>query len=189
MRRPIVAIWEKEIAFNPNWITWKESGYKSVLGYKDVDFNAVIDKMATGEFPSVSTSLIARNIIDIFKGAIKPGCMITRRIKLENVIKDGIEALINDKENHVKILIDMDNKILVLIFEEPPDVIRKEYGTYGDILVRFVFGDAKSNPEVEIKKHQVLESYEYPRLSEISAIMIAGSSETLGQNMLHGEMR
>ncbi|RTE80797.1 hypothetical protein BHE90_004689 [Fusarium euwallaceae] len=163
-----VAIWEKEIAFNPNWITWKESCYKSVLGYQDIDFNAVIDKMATG--------------------AIKPGCMVTRRIKLENVVKDGIEALINDKENHVKILINMDNnmtsshRILVLAFEEPPDVIRKEYGTYGDILVRFVFGDAKPNPEVEIKKHQVLESYEYPQLSETSAIMIAGSKYSAFEN-------
>lgn len=80
-------------------------------------------------------------------------------------------------------------RILVLAFEEPPDMIHQEYGTYGDILVRSVFGDAKSNPDVEIKEHHVLESYEYPQLSEISAIMIAGSSETPVQDMLHGEMR
>lgn len=44
-----VAIWEKEIPFNPNWITWKESAYKSVLGYQREDFEAVIENLGTGE--------------------------------------------------------------------------------------------------------------------------------------------
>jgi len=34
-----------------------------------------------------------------------PGDMITRKIALENVVEDGIKALITDKENHVKILV------------------------------------------------------------------------------------
>lgn len=73
-------------------------------------------------------------------------------------------------------------RILVLEFEEPPDVIREEYGTHGDLLVRFVFGDLKDSPQVEIKKHRVLENHEYPRLSGISAIVITGSSEPPAQN-------
>lgn len=44
-----VAIWEKEIPFNPNWITWKESTYKSVLGYQREDYQAVIENLRTGE--------------------------------------------------------------------------------------------------------------------------------------------
>jgi threonine dehydrogenase-like Zn-dependent dehydrogenase len=44
-----VAIWEKEVPFNPNWITWKESSYKSVLGYGPEDFKAVIENLGTGE--------------------------------------------------------------------------------------------------------------------------------------------
>lgn len=44
-----VAIWE-EIAFNPNWVTFKESVYKSVLGYQREDFQAVIDNLANGEY-------------------------------------------------------------------------------------------------------------------------------------------
>lgn len=36
--------------------------------------------------------------------------MITAKIRLENVVKDGIKALINDKDNHVKILIDINAK-------------------------------------------------------------------------------
>lgn len=85
-----VAIWEKEIPFNPNWITWKESAYKSVLGYQREDYQAVIENMRTG--------------------AIQPNGMITRKIKLENLVEDGIKTLIHDKNNHVKILVDINAK-------------------------------------------------------------------------------
>ncbi|KAI1271986.1 GroES-like protein [Xylaria sp. FL0933] len=82
-----VAIWEKEIPFNPNWITWKESNYKSVLGYRREDFEAVIENLRTG--------------------SIKPNGMITAKIKFENVVEDGIKRLISDKDSHVKILVDV----------------------------------------------------------------------------------
>ncbi|KAI0532856.1 GroES-like protein [Xylaria digitata] len=82
-----VAIWEKEIPFNPNWVTAKESTYKSVLGYRKSDFEAVIENLRTS--------------------AIKPSGMITAKIKFENVVKDGIKRLISDKDNHVKILVDI----------------------------------------------------------------------------------
>ncbi|KAJ4256166.1 hypothetical protein NW762_009243 [Fusarium torreyae] len=82
-----VAIWEKEIPFNPNWVTWKESAYKSVLGYTPEDFQAVIDNLASG--------------------AIEPSLMITKKIKLENIVEDGIKALIHDKDHQVKVLVDM----------------------------------------------------------------------------------
>ncbi|KAJ3578651.1 hypothetical protein NPX13_g1916 [Xylaria arbuscula] len=82
-----VAIWEKEIPFNPNWVTWKESTFKSVLGYRKQDFEAVIENLRTG--------------------AIKPKSMITAKIKFDNLVEDGIKRLIFDKNNHVKILVDM----------------------------------------------------------------------------------
>ncbi|TPX16834.1 uncharacterized protein E0L32_003396 [Thyridium curvatum] len=85
-----VAIWEKEIPFNPNWITWKESSYKSVLGYQKEDYEAVIENLRTG--------------------AINPKGMITRKIKLENLVEDGIKTLIHDKDSHVKILVDVNDK-------------------------------------------------------------------------------
>jgi threonine dehydrogenase-like Zn-dependent dehydrogenase len=50
-----VAIWEKETLFNPNWLTMKESSYKSVLGYHPEDFQAVIDAIASGK-STVSSS-------------------------------------------------------------------------------------------------------------------------------------
>lgn len=33
--------------------------------------------------------------------------MITRKIKLDNIVEDGIKALVHDKDNQVKILVDM----------------------------------------------------------------------------------
>ncbi|KAJ2992617.1 hypothetical protein NUW58_g2106 [Xylaria curta] len=85
-----VAIWEKEIPFNPNWVTGKESIFKSVLGYQKEDFEAVIENLRTG--------------------AIKPNGMITAKIKFENVVQDGIKRLISDRDNHVKILVDVNAK-------------------------------------------------------------------------------
>lgn len=36
--------------------------------------------------------------------------MITAKIRLENVVKDGIKVLVTDKDNHMKILIDINAK-------------------------------------------------------------------------------
>jgi hypothetical protein len=36
--------------------------------------------------------------------------MITSRIRLEDLVEGGIKALINDKESHVKILVEMRGK-------------------------------------------------------------------------------
>lgn len=43
----------------------------------------------------------------IDKGTIKPQDMITRKIALDRVVEDGFEALIHEKDKHVKIMIDM----------------------------------------------------------------------------------
>lgn len=43
-------------------------------------------------------------------GAINPKGMITRKIKLENLVEDGIKTLIHDKDSHVKILVDVNDK-------------------------------------------------------------------------------
>lgn len=36
--------------------------------------------------------------------------MITRKVKLENLVEDGIKVLINDKDNQVKVLVDVNDK-------------------------------------------------------------------------------
>ncbi len=39
---------------------------------------------------------------------MNPEAMITRKIKLDEVEEKGFKALINDKDNHVKILVDIE---------------------------------------------------------------------------------
>ncbi|KAK1089191.1 hypothetical protein LTR33_000168 [Friedmanniomyces endolithicus] len=82
-----VAIWEKSIPFNPNWLVFREASYKGVLGYQKKDFEGVIK--AIGE------------------GKIKPAPMITSRIQMDRLVDDGYWALIKEKDKHVKILVDM----------------------------------------------------------------------------------
>lgn len=43
-------------------------------------------------------------------GSLKPEKMITSKIKLEDLVEGGIKALINDKESHVKILVEVGGK-------------------------------------------------------------------------------
>ena len=38
---------------------------------------------------------------------MKPSKMITSKIQLEDLVESGIKALINDKESHVKILVEV----------------------------------------------------------------------------------
>ena len=82
-----VAIWEKGIDFNPNNLVFGEKKYTAVLGYQKPDFHYVIK--ALGE------------------GALQPDKMITKKIKIDEVVEEGFRALINDKDNQVKILIDV----------------------------------------------------------------------------------
>ena len=57
-----VAIFEKEIPFNPMWLTFREATYKSVLGYQRKDYEGVLEALG--------------------KGTIKPEGMITGKIKV-----------------------------------------------------------------------------------------------------------
>ncbi|KAB2577001.1 Sorbitol dehydrogenase [Lasiodiplodia theobromae] len=82
-----VAIWEKEVPFQPNMLTFKEATYTSVLGYQRKDFEAVIENLANGH--------------------LKPQRMITGRIQLEELIEKGFMPLIHEKEKNVKILVEM----------------------------------------------------------------------------------
>ena len=44
-----VAIWEREVPFQPNDLVMKESKYTAVLGYQKKDFQTVLDLLADGE--------------------------------------------------------------------------------------------------------------------------------------------
>jgi threonine dehydrogenase-like Zn-dependent dehydrogenase len=50
-------------------------------------------------------------LIRHFTGRMKPEGMITKTIALDKVVEEGFTTLIEDKENHVKILVDVGNSI------------------------------------------------------------------------------
>jgi threonine dehydrogenase-like Zn-dependent dehydrogenase len=82
-----VAIWEKAVPFNPNWLVFREAHYQAVLGYQKKDFQGVIKALGDG--------------------LIKPKQMITSRIKMDRLVEDGYMGLILEKGRHVKILVDV----------------------------------------------------------------------------------
>jgi threonine dehydrogenase-like Zn-dependent dehydrogenase len=121
-----VAIWEKEVPVQPNWFVFGEKQFKAgklnslwswkmaliqwiVLGYLQKDYAGVIDAISEGK--------------------LQPVKMITSKIRVDRVVEDGYtpwvtdrlnplsqrfdlftltaSRLINEKDKHVKILVDM----------------------------------------------------------------------------------
>ncbi|CAM2993024.1 2,3-butanediol dehydrogenase [Paenibacillus sediminis] len=79
----IVSIWENEASVKPNQIVMKERSVIGIIGYRDV-FPAVLQLMKQGYFPADK--------------------LVTKRIKLDNIVQEGFEALLKEK-NQVKILV------------------------------------------------------------------------------------
>ncbi|PQE21650.1 hypothetical protein CJF32_00004358 [Rutstroemia sp. NJR-2017a WRK4] len=82
-----VAIWEKSVPFNPNWLVHREGKYIGTIGYLRQDFEETIQAIASG--------------------SLSPSRMITSKISLPNVERDGFKELIHNKEKHVKILVEL----------------------------------------------------------------------------------
>lgn len=101
-----VAIWEKEVPFQPNWLVFREASYKAVLGYQKKDF-----QVSDGKEPLMSSTHLLikfQGVVDALgQGTLKPASMITSRIHMSQLVKDGYLALINEKDKHVKILVDV----------------------------------------------------------------------------------
>jgi threonine dehydrogenase-like Zn-dependent dehydrogenase len=101
-----VAIWEKEVPFNPNMLVFKEAKYTAVLGYQRKDVQAVIDQLAAGK-SGAEEDVVVCAAANMRIGKLKPAKMITSKIQLKDLVDGGIKALIHDKENHVKILVEV----------------------------------------------------------------------------------
>ncbi|KAE9984413.1 hypothetical protein BLS_002444 [Venturia inaequalis] len=82
-----IAVWEKPCTIQPNKFVFKERRYMGIATYVGGDFEEVIAAIGSGR--------------------MKPGGMITKRIRLEEVEKEGFEALIRDKAGQVKILVEV----------------------------------------------------------------------------------
>ncbi|KAI0761327.1 alcohol dehydrogenase GroES domain protein [Trametes elegans] len=85
-----VAVWETHPTLDIGSLTYKEVVLTSVLGYDRVH-PELIQAVAQGKFEGLET-------------------LVTRRIGLEDVVDKGIKALINEKDEHVKILVSPDLK-------------------------------------------------------------------------------
>ena len=71
------------------------------------DFEAVLEAISSGE---LMFSELSPHTNDI-SGRMKPEGMITKTIQLDKVVEEGFTTLIEDKENHVKILVDVGNSV------------------------------------------------------------------------------
>ncbi|EXL69657.1 hypothetical protein FOPG_14383 [Fusarium oxysporum f. sp. conglutinans race 2 54008] len=82
-----IAVWEKRAQLNMNQIVFRERSYVGCATYALGDFEEVIEALSNGK--------------------ITPQGMITKVIKMDKVVEEGFQTLINDKDNHVKILVDV----------------------------------------------------------------------------------
>lgn len=81
-----VSIWEKDIPFQFNNLVFGEKGIHAVLGYTGKDYEGVIDALG--------------------KGLINGKDMITGVITMDRVVENGFIPLMNEKDKHVKILVE-----------------------------------------------------------------------------------
>jgi len=84
----IVSIWEKGAEILPNDIVIKERTVKGIIGYRNV-FPAVLSLMQKGYFSAEK--------------------LVTKKIALDDVIEEGFESLIKEK-NQVKILVESEQQ-------------------------------------------------------------------------------
>ncbi len=80
----IVSIWEGEASIHPNEIVIKEKTVKGIIAYRDV-FPAVLKLMEQGYFSKDK--------------------LVTKRIKIDDIVEEGFEALVKEK-SQVKILVE-----------------------------------------------------------------------------------
>lgn len=79
----IVSIWESEASIQPNNIVLAERTVKGIIAYRDI-FPAVMELMTQGYFPADK--------------------LVTKRIGLDDVVTEGFETLMKEK-NQIKILV------------------------------------------------------------------------------------
>ena len=79
----IVSIWEGEASFHPNRVVLAERNVKGIIAYRHI-FPAVMELMTQGYFQADK--------------------LVTKRIELNDLVTEGFEALVKEK-NQVKILV------------------------------------------------------------------------------------
>ena len=99
-----IAVWEKSATIIPNRFAFRERSYMGIATYVEGDFQEVIGAIASGELARPLTYMLK---LTLYVGRLKPETMITKKIKMEEVEEQGYKTLINDKDNQVKVLIEI----------------------------------------------------------------------------------
>lgn len=87
-----IAIWEKPAQINTNDFNFRERHYMGVATFVGGDFEDVLAALSDGR-------------LDLSRK------MITKKIALNEVLEEGFKTLINDRDNHVKILVKSSGEI------------------------------------------------------------------------------
>lgn len=100
----IVSVWEKKPVIDAFAMVLFEKQVLGAVVYEDGDFTAVIDAIVSGKsiVSDVRVSWLTWPL-----GEIQPRPMITSKIRMDEVVEKGFQALINEKDKHVKILVDI----------------------------------------------------------------------------------
>ncbi|OJJ73430.1 hypothetical protein ASPBRDRAFT_121661 [Aspergillus brasiliensis CBS 101740] len=82
-----IAVWEKRPAIRVNDLMYSEVNYTGSALYDESAFREVIRALSYGQ--------------------LKPERMVTSKIKLDEVVEKGFQALVDDRDSHCKILVDV----------------------------------------------------------------------------------
>ena len=99
-----IAVWEKRAQLQMNDLIFRERRYVGVTTYVEGDFKHVLDAIASGT--SVHYLLEMANA-NCAAGKLKPEAMITGKIKMDEIEEKGFKALIEGKDKHCKILVEV----------------------------------------------------------------------------------
>ncbi|OJI91196.1 hypothetical protein ABZX51_004261 [Aspergillus tubingensis] len=82
-----IAVWEKRPAIRVNELMYSEVNYTGSALYDESAFREVIRALSYGQ--------------------LKPERMVTSKIKLDDVVEKGFQALLDNRDSHCKILVDV----------------------------------------------------------------------------------
>ncbi|GKZ88001.1 hypothetical protein CBS115989_2721 [Aspergillus niger] len=82
-----IAVWEKRPAIRVNELMYSEINYTGSALYDESAFREVIRALSYGQ--------------------LKPERMVTSKIRLDEVVEKGFQALVDDRDSHCKILVDV----------------------------------------------------------------------------------
>lgn len=99
-----IAVWEKRPAIRVNELMYSEVNYTGSALYDESAFREVIRALSYGESRLLLAHVdFSNNVL----GQLKPERMVTSKIKLDEVVEKGFQALVNDRDSHCKILVDV----------------------------------------------------------------------------------